>query len=235
MNARGNYLTWAQRLVPTLIDLATFAGFVFLAPWLGDQIFAQSSANHIFLVPGFFFIIAGILAIRQIPDYSLDENKGPSMLGVCLVFFLLISYSLLYVYGTNIGGGETQNDGVAVILFFVLLLPIIGAFSWPVTRAKAGTGKALIAEAIALISVNYLTLIGAAVWDHFASQPTSKDPVYATGIAFLILYVILYLLFLALFGLPRIYLLRATGDRVGLAIYMIGVAIFLWDKVPPVN
>jgi hypothetical protein len=43
------------------------------------------------------------------------------------------------------------------------------------------------------------------------------------------------MLFLVFFGLPRVYLLRATGDKRGLLIYVAGVAIFLWDKVPAVN
>jgi hypothetical protein len=228
-------LRLSQRLVPLAIDLATLAGFVFVTPWLGAQIFGQSSVNHLIVIPGFFLIVIGILAIRNLPDYSLDDSKGPSFLAICLVFFLMVTYSLLYVYATDIGGSEQENDGIAIIIFFVFLLPVIAAFSWPTTKAKPDTVGALVAGSIGLICVNYLTLIGAAVWYHFSSLPTSEDPVYATGISFLILYVIFYLLFLAFFGLPRIYLLRATGDKLGLIAYLVGLAVFLWDKLPPVN
>ena len=235
MNSPRTPWDWRQRLVPVLIDLATLAGFIFFVPWLGAQIFAQSSSNHFFLILGFVLMLAGTIAIRQLPNYSLDESKGPPVLGTCLVFFLLIAYLLLYVHATDLGGSEKDNDGIAVILFFILLVPFLGVFCVPVNRAQPGTRKALVAESIALISVNYLTLIGAAVYGQFASLPPGKDPVYATGIWFLILFSVLYLVFLAFFGLPRIYILRATGDRLGLALYLAGVAIFLWDNVPPVD
>jgi len=228
-------LSWPQRLIPPLIDLGMWAGIIWLVPWLGDRIFAQSQVNHFFLIPGFFLILAGIIAIRQLPEYSLDEKKGPSILAACLVFFQVIIYSMLYAYSTNVGGDQKGNDNVAVVLFFIFLPLVLGAFFLPVERAAAGTGKALTAQSIGLISVNYLTLIGAAVWHHFSSLPAPEDPVYATGIWFLILFAILYLLFLAFFGLPRLYLLRATGDKIGLAIYLGGLAIFLWNKVPAVN
>jgi hypothetical protein len=38
-----------------------------------------------------------------------------------------------------------------------------------------------------------------------------------------------------MFGLPRIYQFRATGDKIGLTACLAGLAIFLWDEVPPVN
>lgn len=228
-------VNWRNRLVPLLIDLVTLAGFFFFVPWLGQRIFDYSAWNHVYLVPGFVMILAGTVAIRSLPDYSLNEQNGPSILSACLVFFLLTSYVLLYSHATNLGGSEKDNEGAAIILFFILLVPVLAAFGVPITRAKAGTGKALVADSVGLISVNYLTLIGAAVWEFFISLPKGDDPVYATGISFLILFGILYLLFLAFFGLPRIYLLRATGDKLGLAIYMGGLAFYLWDKVPPVN
>lgn len=224
-----------QRSVPLLIDLATLAGFVWWVPWLGDRILAQSSINHFLLVPGFFLILAGIIAIRSLPDYSLDESKGPSVLVACLVFFQVVTYSLLYAHATNLGGNDKGNDNLAVVVFFVFLCPVLGAFFWPVTKAGADTGKALAAQSIGLISVNYLTLIGASVWHLFSSLPTPEKPVYATGIWFLILYAVIYIIFLAFFGLPRIYLLRATGDKVGLTFYLVGLAIFLWNKIPAVN
>jgi len=235
MKNQSTFLQLSHRLVPPAIDLATLIGMFCLVPWLGAQIFAQSSVNHFFLIPGFFLIVIGIVAIRNLPNYSIDDSKDPSFAGSCLVFFLMVVYLLLYVYATNLGGSKQENDGIAVIMFFVFLVPVIGAFLWPTTKAQPGSTKALIAESIGLSSVNYLTLIGASVWYHFSSLPTVEDPVYATGISFLILYGILYLLFLVFFGLPRIYLLRATGDMLGLTAYLVGVAIFLWDKVPPVN
>ena len=224
-----------HRLVPLGIDLATLAGMLFLVPWLGAQIFAQSSVNHFFLIPGFFLIVFGILAIRSLPKYSLENSKDPSFLAVCLVFFLMVTYILLYVYATNRGGSAKENEGIATIIFFVFLLPVVGAFFWPTTNAEPDTAKALLAGSIGLISVNYLTLIGASVWYHFSSLPTPEDPVYATGIAFLFFYGIIYLLFLLFFGLPRIYLLRATGDKLGLTAYLVGLAVFLWDQVPPIH
>ena len=225
----------SHRLVPLLIDLATLAGMVFLTPWLGAQIFAQSSANHLFLIPGFFLIVVGIFAIRNLPQYSVDERKDPSWLAVCLVFFVVVIYSLLYAYATNVGGSKDGNEGIAILIFFVFLVPVIGAFVWPKTGTKPGSPKALVAESVGLVSVNYLTLIGASIWYHFYSLPTVDNPVYATGIAFLILYGILYFLFLVFFGLPRIYLFLSTENTLGFATYLGGVAIFLWDKVPPVN
>ena len=188
MSEKGGAMYWPKRLIPLLIDLATFAGIIYLVPWLGAQIFAQSPINHFFLIPGFLLILTGIIAIRQLPDYSLDESKGPSVLTACLVFFQVVIYSMLYASATNIGGGEKGNDNIAVIIFFIFLCPVLAAFFWPVTKAGAGTGKALAAESIGLISVNYLTLIGAAVWHHFTSLPHPDDPVYATGIWFLILF-----------------------------------------------
>jgi hypothetical protein len=232
---RSTFLQLAHRLIPPAIDLASLAGFFFLTPWLGARIFTPSPAGQIFLVPGFFLIVAGVYAIRSLPRYSLDDSKGPSLLAMCLIFFQMVIYSLLYVYATNIGGSEQENDGIAVVIFFVFLLPVIGAFRLPATRARPGTTRALVAESVGLFSVNYMTIIGASVWHYFISLPTSEDPVYATGIWFLILYVLIYLLFLAFFGLPRLYLLRATGDKFGLTIYLVGLAVFLWDKVPPVN
>ncbi|MEJ6571400.1 MAG: hypothetical protein QNL01_06035 [Akkermansiaceae bacterium] len=187
------------------------------------------------MIPGFFAIMAGVAAIRSLPNYSIDEDKGPSILGVCLMVVILVAYCLLYTSATNLGGSQKSNDGAVAILFFVLLLPVCGAFCMPLSKAKKDTTEALIVESIALISVNYLTLVGAAVWDCFSSMPSAKDPVYATGISLLILYGILVMIFLVFFGLPRVYLLRATGDKRGLLIYIAGVAIFLWDKVPPVN
>ncbi len=235
MKNQSTFLQISHRLVPPAIDLATLATMFYLVPWLGAQIFAQSSVNHYFLIPGFFLVVIGILAIRNLPNYSLDDNKAPSLFSNCLVFFLMVTYLLLYAHATDLGGSKQENDGIAVIMFFVFLVPVIGAFFWPTSNAKPGSARALIATSIGLISVNYLTLIGASVWYHFSSLPTSENPVYATGIAFLILYGILYILFLVFFGLPRIFLLRATGDMFGLTAYLVGVAIFLWDKVPPVH
>lgn len=235
MEKQSSPLPLSHKLVPPAIDVATLVGMFFLVPWLGAQIFAQSSVNHFFLIPGFFLILTGIVAIRNLPNYSLDDSKGPSLFGACLVFFLMVAYSLLYVYATNIGGSETENDSIGVLIFFLFLLPVCVAFALPATNAEPHTAKALIAESIGLVSVNYLTLIGASVWYHFTSLPPEDDAVYATGISFLVLYCILYLLFLAFFGLPRIYLLRATGDKIGLTAYLVWLAIFLWDKVPPVN
>jgi len=58
----------------------------FLVPWLGAQIFAQSSVNHFFLIPGFFLIVVGIVAIRSLPEYAIDEDReDPSFLAVYLV------------------------------------------------------------------------------------------------------------------------------------------------------
>ena len=235
MKNQPTNLQVCHRLVPPAIDLATLAGMLFLVPWLGAQIFAQSSVNHFFLIPGFFLIVLGIIAIRSLPKYSLENSKDPSFLAVCLVFFLMVTYILLYVYATNRGGSAQENEGIATIIFFVFLLPVVGAFAWPTTNAKPDTGKALLAGSIGLVSVNYLTLIGASVWYHFSSLPTPEDPVYATGIAFLFFYGILYLLFLLFFGLPRIYLLRATGDKLGLTAFLVGLAVFLWDQVPPIS
>lgn len=224
-----------QRSVPLLIDLATLAGFVWWVPWLGERIFAPSSVNHWFLIPGFFLILAGILAIRRLPKYSIDERKGRSLFAACLVFFEVTIYSVLYAHATNAGGDETGNDNVAMVVFFVFLPLVLGAFFLPVKKAEPGTGKALGVQSIGLVSVNYISLIGASVWHHFSSLPVPEDAVYATGISFLVLFGLLYLLFLAFFGLPRLYLLRATGDRIGLAVYLACVAIFLWNKVPAVN
>jgi hypothetical protein len=235
MNNDERSSDWQRRWIPLLIDIATLAGFFFFVPLLCDLISSHSSWNHLFLIPGFFAIIAGVAAIRSLPDYAIDEDKGPSVLGVCLMFIILVSYCVLYTSATNLGGNQKNNDGAAVILFFVLLLPVCGAFCVPLSKAKAGTTEALIVESIGLICVNYLTLVGAAVWDCFSSMPTGKDPVYATGISFLILYGVIVMIFLVFFGLPRVYLLRATGDKRGLLIYVAGVAYFLWDKVPPVN
>jgi hypothetical protein len=235
MKNQPTILQLCLRLVPLGIDLAMLAGMLFLVPWLGAQIFAQSPASHFFLIPGFVMIVGGIVAIRSLPDYSLDDRKDPSLLAVCLVFFLVVTYSLLYSFATNLGGSEQENEGAAVIVFFVFLLPVIGAFSWPTTKARPETVKALVAGSTGLVCVNYMTLVGASVWHHFSSMPTPDEPVYATGGSFLILFGILYLLFLAFFGLPRIYLLRATGDKLGLTAYLLGTAMFLWNKVPPVN
>ena len=235
MNGAGESQGWPHRLIPVLIDLSMLAGIIFLVPWLGARLFARSAVNHILLVPGFLLIPAGIISIRCLPNHSPGDSKGPPLPSIFLVFFQMIAYILCYAYGTNIGGSESDNDGVAVILFFVFLPLVIGAVYWPTSRAVPGTGKALAAGSIGLISVNYLTLIGAAVWEYYCSLPTGENPVYATGISFLVLYAILYVLFLAFFGLPRLYLLRSTGDRLGLTLYLLGLAIFLWDKVPPVN
>lgn len=211
------------------------AGMIFLVPWLGARLFQPSTLNQLVLLPGFVLMPAGILSIRSLPSYSLDESKGPSLLMLCLVCFQMIAFCLCYAYGTDIGGSETDNDGAAVVAFFAFLVPIIGAFAWPTTRARKGTGKALIAESVGLLSVNYLTLIGAAVWAYFRSLPVTGDAVPATGISFAVLFTVLFFLFLAFFGLPRIYLLRATGNRLGLALYLLSVAVFLWDKVPPLS
>jgi hypothetical protein len=235
MDERSKVLPLSHRLVPPALDLASLAGLLFLVPWLGARMFAQSPVLHVFLIPGFLLIVAGIYAIRCLPTYALDDSKGPSMLAMCLIFFQMVTYSLLYVYATNIGGSEQENDGIAVLIFFGFLLPVLGAFRLPAAKVESGTTRALIAESVGLVSVNYLTILGASVWYWFSTQPSGEDPVYATGISFLILYVLIYLLFLAFFGLPRLYLLRATGDKLGLTIYLVGLAVFLWDKVPPVN
>ena len=225
----------AASVTAPVIDLATFGGFFFMTPWLGERLFSQSSSNHFILIPGFVLMIAGAVSIRSLPNYSIEEKEGPSVLGVCLAFFLLIAYLLLYTHATDIGGSPKNNEGYAVVIFFVVLIPYFGAFCTPVTRALPGSRKALVASSIGLISVNYITLIGTSVWGQFSRLPTKEEPVYATGLSFLILFGVLYMLFLVFFGLPRIYLLRATGDRIGLGLYLAGVAIYLWDKVPPVN
>ena len=228
-------ITSAAGVTTTLIDLVSVGAFFFATPWLGAQLFSPSPANHFILIPGFVLMIAGIVAIRCLPDYSIDEEKDPSIFGVCLAMFLLVSYLLLYTTSTNIGGNQKDNEGYAIVIFFIVIIPYFGAFCVPVTRAKPESRKALVASSIGLISVNYLTLIGTSLWGQFAATPIEGEPVYATGISFLILYTILFGLFLAFFGLPRIYLLRATGDKIGLGLYLAGVAIYLWDKVPPVN
>jgi hypothetical protein len=233
-NSRGRIASAASVTAP-VIDLVTFGGFIFMTPWLGEQLFSQSPSNHLILVPGFVLMIAGAVSIRSLPNYSIEEKAGPSVLGVCLAFVLLIAYLLLYTHATDLGGSPKNNDGYAVVIFFVVMIPYFGAFCTPVTRAEPGSRKALVASSIGLISVNFLSLIGAAVWGQFVTLPTKGGSVHATGIWFLILFGILYLLFLVFFGLPRIYLLRATGDRIGLGMYLVGVAVYLWDKIPPLS
>ena len=39
--------------------------------------------------------MAGVAAIRSLPNYSIDEDKGPSILGVCLMDVILVAYCLL--------------------------------------------------------------------------------------------------------------------------------------------
>jgi hypothetical protein len=235
INIKLMLLRLCYRFVPLAIDLATLAGMLYLVPWLGARFFVQSSVGHFFLIPGFFLIVVGIVAVRSLPKSSLDDRKAPSILAICLVFFQVLTYSILYIYATNPGGTAQENESAGVWIFFVFLLPVIGAFSWPTTNAKPKTTRALVAGSISLVCVNYLTLIGASVWHHFSSLPTPNEPVYATGISFVILFGVLYLLFLVFFGLPRIYLLRATGDKFGLTAYLVGLAVFLWNQVPPVN
>jgi hypothetical protein len=232
MGKEGRVIYWSERLIPPLIDLITASGFLFLVPWLGEQLFSQSSTNHLLLLPGFPLILTGIVAIRQLPEYSVDENKAPSVIAVCLIFIQILVYSMLYSTATNLGGDGKGNDTAAAIIFAIFLLPVIGAFSWPVTRTETGSGRALAASSLGLISINYLSIIGTAVWSHFASLPSPEDSLRRGGIGFLVMFGITFLIFLTCFGLPRLFLLRATGDRVGLGIYLIGLAIFLWDKIP---
>ena len=232
METTGGTRYWSQRLIPPLIDLATALGFLFLVPWLGEQLFAQSLSNHLILLPGFPLIIVGIVAIRQLPEYSVDESKDPSVIAVCLIFIQILAYSMLYTTATNLGGDGKDNDTMAAIIFAIYLLPVLGAFCWPVTRTEAGSGRALAASCLGLISVNYLSILSTAVWSHFASLPSPEDSLRHGGIGFLAMFGIIYLIFLACFGLPRLFLLRATGDRVGLGFYLVGLAIFLWDKIP---
>jgi len=86
MKEQSTFLPWSHRLVPPAIDLASLAGMFFLVPWLGAQIFAQSSVNHFFLIPGFFLIVVGIVAIRSLPEYAIDDDReDPSFLAVYLV------------------------------------------------------------------------------------------------------------------------------------------------------
>jgi len=235
MQTSSKLLYLSNQIVPPIIDIVSLFGFIFLVPWLGSHLFSESLLNHLLLLPTFFLIFAGIIAIRSLPKTSKKADFTPGFFEICLIFFLMIAYSLLYAYGTNIGGSESNNDNIAILIFFIILIPIIIAFYWPITNPKPKSGKALAAESIGLISVNYLTLIGASVWYYFTALPTGENPVYATGIWFLILYLILFFLFLAFFGLPRLYLFRATKNKIGLAIYLLTLAVFLWDKVPPVN
>ncbi len=235
MKKQPTSLQLLHRLVPPAIDLVTLIGMIVFVPWFGDHLFTQSPVNHFILIPGFFLIGIGVIAIRSLPSYSFNDSKGPSFVAICLVFFLIVTYLLLYVYSTNLGGSESDNDGIVVILFFVLLAPMIVTFNWGTTRSRPDSARALTAKSVGLISVNYLTLIGESVWYYFTSLPVSEDPVYAKGFTFLVFYSILFLLFLAFFGLPRLYLLRATSDKFGLSVYLGGIAIYLWDKVPPIN
>ena len=225
--------SWSSRLLLPAVDLSLLGAIFLVVPSMGELIFARSPLCHFFLLPGFFLTVAGIAAIRQVPRYSLNESRDPSILAACLVFFMVIIYSMLYVEATNLGGNEKSNEAWTIGIFFAFLLFVLGGFYWPVRRAQPHTGKALAAEAVGLFSVNYLTVIGAAVWDGFSSQPQPPGAEPVTGWPFVFLFLILYFLFLAFFGLPRLYLLRATGDRIGLAFYLVGVAIFLWNKVPP--
>ena len=232
MKTTGGTLYSPERLIPPLIDSTTTLGFFFLVPWLGEQLFSQSSSNHLILLPGFPLILAGIVSIRQLPEYSLDERKDPSVIAVCLVFIQILAFSMLYTTATNLGGDGKGNDTMAAIIFAIFLLPVLGAFCWPVSRAEAGSRRARTASYIGLISVNYLSILSTAVWSQFASLPSPEDSLRHGGIGFLAMFGIIYLVFLACFGLPRLFLLRATGDRIGLGIYLMGLAIFLWDKIP---
>jgi hypothetical protein len=231
MEKNGGTIYWSERLIPPLIDFTTALGFLCFVPWLGEQLFAQASTNHLLLLPGFLLILTGIVAIRQLPEYSLDEHD-PSVLATCLVFVQVLAYSMLYATATNLGGDGKGNDTMAAIIFAIFLLPVLGAFCWPVTRAQPGSRRALTASCLGLISVNYLSIISTAVWSHFASLPSPEDSLSQGGIGFLAMFGITYLIFLACFGLPRLFLLRATGDRIGLGFYLVGLATFLWDKIP---
>jgi hypothetical protein len=234
MKRPSTLLQNSHKMVPPTIDLVTLLGMIFFVPWFGGQLFTPSSVNHFLLIPGFFLIVTGIFAIRSLPRDSHNDADDPSFVAICLVFFLMVTYLLLYVYATNLGGSESDNDGIVVILFFIYLIPVIGSLYWRATASQPGSTRALIAQSVGLISVNYLTLIGESVWYYFSSLPLSGDPVYAKGFSFLVLYTILFLLFLAFFGLPRIYLFKATNDKLGLTLYIGGIAVYLWDKVPPI-
>lgn len=220
------------RILPTSIDLLTIAGYYFLVPPLAALFLAQSVWNHAILLPGYLLLIIGVIAIRKLPSYSVDESEQPGILGACLAFFMVVIFGMLYTTATNLGGTGKGNDTATVVIFFVFLFPFLMSFFLDVKRTENGTKEAIIVESISTAIANYFTLMGAAVWYCFSSMEVPEDARYATGISHLILWAILVLIFLAFFGLPRIYLLVATGNLRGFVAYVIGVAVFLWTRVP---
>lgn len=213
------------------VDLSYLGGIFLFVPWLGAQILEHNALAFWFITPGFLIIILGILAIRSLPTYHKDLDS----IGVLGSFFFTIVFLILFGYSVNDSGKSSDVEGYAVLGFFIYFPFVFVAFSASVDkyREKAKTGAA--ASVIAALCVNYLTVLGAAVWEAFMLLPSNPDPVYATGFSFLMLFLILCVLFMVFFGLPRIFLMLAHKDYVGFSIYLLGLGIYLWDKVPPVN
>ena len=220
------------RILPVCVDLLTIAAYKFLVPLLSALLLSQSRWNHLLLLPGFVLLILGVILIRSLPDYSLDEDKGPSITAACLAFFIVIAYTWLYTSATNLGGSESSNEGWLAVIFFLYLFPFLMAFSAPRWKTERETKSAILIETASVAIVNYFTLLGAAVWFSFQAMGEPENPVYATGISHLVLWAIMVVLFIVFFGLPRVFMLKATGDRRGFILYVAGIGIFMWNNVP---
>ena len=220
------------RILPVCVDLLTIAAYDFVVPLLSALLLSQSRWNHLLLLPGFVLLILGVVLIRSLPNYSLDEDKGPSVVAACLAFFIVIAYIWLYTSATNLGGSESNNEVWLTVIFFVYLFPFLMAFGGPQWKTERNTKSAIFIESASVAIVNYFTLLGAAVWFSFQATSEPENPVYATGISHLVLWAIMVMLFIVFFGLPRVYILKATGNRRGFFFYVVGIGIFMWNKVP---
>ncbi|GAG20480.1 unnamed protein product, partial [marine sediment metagenome] len=105
-----NSLSMIYRCLPTTVDVLTVVGYFLLVPGLGSLFLSQSPWNHVILLPGYLLLMVGVVLIRKLPSYSVDEEKDPGIISACLVFFLIVVYSMLYTTATDIGGGGKGND-----------------------------------------------------------------------------------------------------------------------------
>ncbi len=213
------------------VDVSYLGGIFIFVPWLGTQILEHNNFAFWFITPGFLIILIGILAIRSLPTY----DKALDIVGMLGSFFFTIVFLMLFGYAANDSGKASDVEGYAVLGFFIYFPFVFVAFSVSVEKYREKAKAGPTASVIALLCVHYLTILGAAVWEAFTLLPSSPDPVYATGFPFLMLFLILCVLFMVFFGLPRIFLMLAYKDYVGFLIYLLGLGIYLWDKVPPVN
>jgi hypothetical protein len=236
------------------IDGLSILAFLLLLPGLVESFRRPSAGNGLFIIGSFVFFLIGIGSLRALQRGSSDRKKprrgqrsgekkqeepGPGCT-TWIAIFVLFGYMALItlVLGEVTGwfpsfSSETREVGLADFGFFVLaVLSTLAAYGIGCLAEPAPieSARGTVYQVLGVIGTDLMTLVTLAWYQSSMGDLGSADAGNPLG-GKIVLFASFYLLFLVFYAPPRIYLFLANRDRIGLAVFLVCLAVYDWHLV----